>query len=73
MANLVEQGAVEYAAQLAQKGGVLAAGGFGTWAWLAENAQAIGAACALGGLVIAAFGAAVNWYYKHKASKGPRA
>jgi hypothetical protein len=35
--------------------------------WFNQNAQAIGALCAIGGLLVAAATFALNWYYKHKA------
>jgi uncharacterized membrane protein len=43
--------------------------GSGLWAFLGTNAQAIGATCALIGVVLTAMAVAVNWYYRHKASK----
>lgn len=72
MANLVEQGA-QQGAQVAQKGGAAVATTGGLWVWLAENAQAIGVLCAMIGALVAIGGFLVNWYYRHKASKGPRA
>lgn len=49
-------------------GGVLVASG-GVWLWLAEHQQAIGALCALGGLVVALAGFFVHWAYLHRGSK----
>ena len=43
--------------------------GAGMWTFLGENAQAIGAAAALVGVVLTAIAVAVNWWYRHKASK----
>lgn len=60
-------------AQTAERSGFALATGGGAWAWFAENAQAIGAVCALAGLLIAAAGFAVSWYYLHKKSKEPPA
>ena len=41
--------------------------GAGMWTFLGENAQAIGAACALVGVFLTAIAVAVAWYYRHKA------
>ena len=60
-------------AQVTERIGITGATGGGLWAVLAENAQAIGAACALVGVLIGLIGLAVNTYYQHKRSKGPPA
>ena len=43
--------------------------GSGLWAVLGDNAQAIGAACAMVGVILTIIAVVVNWYYKNKASK----
>ena len=43
--------------------------GSGLWAVLGNNAQAIGAACAMLGVVLTIIAVWVNWHYKEKASK----
>lgn len=74
LAKLVKVGLdPQHIAQLAQKGGTGGAVGFGMWAWLAENAQAIGVLCAMIGAAVAVAGFFVNLYYRHKDSKRGRA
>lgn len=41
----------------------------GALTWLNENSQAVGALCAIGGLLIAAATFIVTWYYKSKGGK----
>lgn len=41
----------------------------GTVTWLNDNAQAVGAICAIGGLVVAIATFGITWYYKRKESK----
>ena len=53
---------VSYAASVATTGA-------GLWAWLGENATAIGAVGVLVGVVIGIVTCGVNWYYKHQESK----
>ncbi len=43
--------------------------GSGLWVFLGENSQAVGAACALIGVVLTIIAVGINWYYRHKASK----
>lgn len=69
----LDVGAPQQIAQIAQKAGTGGAVGFGLWAWLAENAQAIGVLCAMIGAAVAVAGFIVNWVYQHKRSKGPPA
>ena len=62
----------QQAVQLSNK--AVAATGSGTvaaglWTFLGENSQAVGAACAVVGVCLTAIAVAVNWYYRHKASK----
>ena len=45
------------------------AAGLGSLTWLTENATAVGALCAIGGLLLAVCTFLVNWYYRHRANK----
>ena len=38
----------------------------GTWAWLGNHSQAIGAVCAIIGVVLTLIALGVSWYYRHK-------
>lgn len=38
----------------------------GTLTWLNDNAGAVGALCAIGGLIVAVATFGLNWYYKRK-------
>lgn len=40
--------------------------GAGMWAWLGQNATAVGALCALVGALICVATFALNWHFKHK-------
>lgn len=57
---------IEQCAICAEKGGSLFAIFTGLLAFLNENAAAIGALCALFGLLIAISGFFVNWHYQKK-------
>lgn len=41
----------------------------GVLTWLNSNAQAIGALCAIGGLLVAIATFFVNWFYRHRDRK----
>jgi len=43
--------------------------GAGMWTFLGENSQAIGAVCALAGVVLTLVAVMLGWYYRHKALK----
>jgi hypothetical protein len=57
---------IQEVAQTVQKGGTAMATGGGLWAWLAVNAQAIGALCAIIGVALGVAGFCVNLYYQRK-------
>ena len=46
-----------------------ATSGTGFMVWMGKNADAVGALCAIGGIVLAAITCAISWYYKHKNAK----
>jgi len=57
---------IEHLADSAEKGGSVFAIFSGSLAFLNENAAAIGAICALGGLVVAIVGLLISWHYQKK-------
>ena len=68
LARLIKAGmdTPQHIAQTVQNGGVALATGGGAWAWLAQNAQAVGATCAIIGVLLGFAGFFVNLYYQHK-------
>lgn len=71
LAKLMKAGldSPQHIAQTIEKGGVAMATSGGLWAWLATNAQAIGALCAIIGVVLGFAGFFVNLYYQRKKAR----
>lgn len=57
-------------AVIAERGGAALAATSSVWAWLAENHNAIAAACAMGSLAVAVAGFCVHWWYLHRTRGG---
>jgi hypothetical protein len=62
----MQQQTIENIANSAEKGGSVFAVFSGSLAFLNENAAAVGAFCALAGLLVAVAGLLVNWHYQKK-------
>ena len=62
----MQQQTIEHVAATAEKGGSVFAVFTGSIAFLNENAAAVGAICAIGGLIVAIAGFIVNWHYQKK-------
>ena len=55
--------------EIASRAAIAGGSGVGLLSWLSTNSDAITAIAGIVGITVAIIGLAVNWYYKHKASK----